>query len=508
MRTLRRSPAMGRWVLIAALALGATGAHALFYDPFPDAASVHPTDELEERIWHEAEVFRQQFTRGQTPERLGPVQRSVRAVLARNWPALAGKLDLTVIDNADVVAVSSANGDIVISTGMLMRLDTEEELVAVLAREVAHVVQRHAVRTVYAARLGAGANVVFQTVVKANSLVGTVGLISAFQVTPEMLLVDGGKAFIQNQLGRIKDTMADNFVRRMSATGFDAMVKTSLFGYSEALEAEADAYSLGVLAQRYGGTDAFRRVMQRLLDEARDDEKKFSAFYASEPRLVERLKAAEQRAVSGSPEGVSHPGGPALEPTASPMAAAATAVALPEGVMELPSLGGVAAVVVGDDQADLQAAPSGALRSAAFVSSAAEAEAQPYGALLVTWSLPVFEAELEAGRIGRLMRNIERPRLGVTLPASARVVLAEACLAHRDTARQERAPALLREHLQQHPDDARALRLMGQIALRKGDLEEARGQFSKAREHATSDEERGFIDQYLEQMNRRPGGAS
>lgn len=96
----------------------------------------------------------------------------------------------------------------------------------------------------------------------------------------------------------------------------------------------------------------------------------------------------------------------------------------------------------------------------------------------------------------------------MTLPASARVVLAEACLAHRDTARQERAPALLREHLQQHPDDARALRLMGQIALRKGDLEEARGQFSKAREHATSDEERGFIDQYLEQMNRRPGGAS
>lgn len=505
MRGAVRSSSLCRWALLAALAMGAPAAKALFYEPFPDAASLRPTDELEERIWHEAEVFRQQFTRGQTPERLRPLQRGVRAVLTRHWPALSSKLDLVVIDNADVVAVSSANGDIVISTGMLMRLDDEEELVAVLAREVAHVVQRHAVRTVYAARLGAGANVVFQTVVKANSLIGTVGLISAFQVTPEMLLVDGGKAFIQNQLGRVKDTMADNFVRRMSATGFDAMVKTSLFGYSESLETEADAYSLEVLSQRYGRTDAFARVMQRLLDEARADDKKFSAFYANEPRLVERLKMARQRAGEVTPvaaplahTAVPHPGQTAAAPSA-----------LPEGALELPSQGVVAAVVIGEEPLDPHSVPStAAVRSAAFVSSAAEAEDQPYGVLLADWSLPVFEAELEAGRLGRLLLNIERRRSGVTLPPDARVVLAEACLAHRDPVHHERAPAVLRHHLQHRPGDARALRLLGVVALRKGNLEEARGQFVKAREHATSDEERGFIDQYLDQLNRKPGVAS
>lgn len=498
---LRKSAALLA-VLAGLVAVGP--AHALFYDPFPDAGAVRPSDELEERIWHEAEVFRTQFVRGQTPERLRPLQRSVRAVLARHWPDLAPKLDLVVIDNADVVAVSSANGDIVVSTGMLMRLDNEEELVAVLAREVAHVLQRHAVRTVYAARLGAGANVVFQTVVKANSLISTAGLITAFQVTPEMLLVDGGKAFIQAQLGRLKETMADNFVRRMSATGFDAMVKTSLFGYSEALETEADEYSLSVLSKRFGRTEAFPRVMQRLLDEARVDEKKFSAFYANEERLAQRVEVA-RRAAAATEASVA-PSAATSGPVASDVQAA---VALPAGALELPSQVAVAMVVVGDEPAGDEAAVSPtAIRAAAITTSVAEAEALPYGDLLAPWALPVFETELEAGRLNRLMRNIERPRAHVVLPSGARVLLAEAWAAHPDTTHAPRVAAELKAHVEAHPDDARALKLLGVMALRQGDLEAARTHLTRARELARTDEERGFIDQYLGLANKKPGSTS
>lgn len=491
--------------LALAAALSAVGpAHALFYDPFPDAAAVQPTDELEERIWHEAEVFRTQFVRGQTPERLRPLQRSVRAVLARHWPDLAPKLDLVLIDNADVVAVSSANGDIVVSTGMLMRLDNEEELVAILGREVAHVMQRHAVRTVYAARVGAGANVVFQTVVKANSLITSAGLLTAFQVTPEMLLVDGGKAFLQQQLGRLKETMADNFVRRLSATGFDAMVKTSLFGYSEALETEADEYTLSMLNRRYGRTDAFARVMKRLLEEARVDEKKFSAFYGNEERLAQRVAVAERMAAA-APEGAI----PAQTTGAQASADAVAPVSLPAGALELPSQTAVAAVVVGEAPQDGEDAPPAvAIRTAAIATSVAEAEAQPYGELLTPWALPVFEAELEAGRLNRVIRNIERPRDHLSLPPGARVVLAEAWAGHPDAAQAPRVAAALTEHLKTHPDDARALKLLGVMALRQGDLAQARVHLGRARELAGSDEERGFIDQYLSLANRKPGSAS
>ncbi|MET5021459.1 hypothetical protein AAHH78_42630, partial [Burkholderia pseudomallei] len=71
--------------------------------------------------------------------------------------------------------------------------------------------------------------------------------------------------------------------------------------------------------------------------------------------------------------------------------------------------------------------------AAAITTSVAEAEALPYGDLLAPWALPVFETELEAGRLNRLMRNIERPRAHVVLPSGARVLLAEAWAAQPDT---------------------------------------------------------------------------
>lgn len=47
---LRKSAAL--LAVLAGLVAGGP-AHALFYDPFPDAGAVRPSDELEERIWQD-----------------------------------------------------------------------------------------------------------------------------------------------------------------------------------------------------------------------------------------------------------------------------------------------------------------------------------------------------------------------------------------------------------------------------------------------------------------------
>src|SRR5690606_22662819 len=231
-----------------------------------------------------------------------------------------------------------------------------------------------------------------------------------------MLLADGGKAFFQAQIGKLRDNMADNFIRRVSATGFDAMVKTSLFGYSESLESEADDFAIEELQRKGIDPAVFVTAMQRLHDEDAADEKKFSAFYATAGRMAERgstgkkavtrpaaekaSSAADEMAAPASPTVAAVPAGDTAEPgtvaVAAPTPPAETVTAAgaseapnpakPDGdgdgvtVVELPTMGSVAAVVIAgaleaasDSGGEGAAAPvvAGAAEAAANASAAA-----------------------------------------------------------------------------------------------------------------------------------------
>lgn len=500
---------MKRWVAHActALMVGMGGqAHALFYDPFPDGGSVKPADELEQRIWDEAEATRGQFIRGEPSAEAQALARHSQKLLKRHWPDLVDKIRIAVVDNADVFALSSANGDVIISTGMFLRMDDDAELAAVIGREIGHVMKRHAVRTVYVARLGAGASTVFQSAVNASSFMGTVSVLSSFQVLPEMLLADGGKALLQSQLSKIRDNMADNFLRRMSATGFEAMVKTSLFGYSESLEEEADEFALSALLKAYGSTDAFKHVMQRLASEAAADEKKFSAFYGNETRMKARLafladfekdqrkrsaKVASPPSASEQPKEVNPKSADALQPL----------VSLPVDAIELDGHLTVASVVVGELSEDVEPAqrPLGEVLPEPTWS---------YAELIARLALPVAEAEMDAGHLGRLSLNIDRTRPHIDMPKRLSLILAEALTAMADPKQVARGEALATSYAQAHPEDARALKLLGQIQYRKGQIDEAERLLTRALELAESPDERGFIEQYLKQAQKKKAMAS
>ncbi|MGE5453501.1 MAG: M48 family metalloprotease [Acidobacteriota bacterium] len=478
-------------------------AHALFYDDFTNGASVHPSDELEERIWQEAEASRGQFVRGAPSAQAAALADHARKLIKKHWPDMVDKVHVDVIDNADVLALSSANGDIIVSTGMLMRADTDEELTAILAREVSHVLKRHAVRSVYAARLGAGANTVFQAAVNASSFMGTMSVLGSFQVAPEMLLADGGKAFLQAQLTKIRDNMADNFLRRMSATGFEAMVKTSLFGYSESLETESDEYALLLLEKAYGQTDAFKRVMQRLADEAAVDEKKFSAFYGNEVRMKARLSyQAEFDAKKDKRAGLAGPGphGPDAAVSNAPAPVAAGAELASDSIV-IEAGRPVVAVVLADSEDE----DSTGVRPLAEVMAE---ERFSYPQLLSQIALPVVESELEAGHWARAALNIERTREGVTLPHRAQLILAESLWAMPGAKQSERGEAIAQQYCQAHPDDARGWKLLGQMALKRGEAAKAEDYLQQALQAADSEDERGFIEQYLRQAQKQKAAQS
>lgn len=485
---------------LAVLALSSQ-AHAMFYDPFPDAASVKPSDELEDRIWQEAEVTKGQFVRAAPSVQAQALAEHARKLLKRLWPDLVSKIRIDVIDNADVLALSSANGDIIISTGMFMRLDNEQELAAIMAREIGHVMKRHAVRSVYVARLGAGANTVFQSAVNASSFMGAVSIVSSLSAAPQILLADGGKALMQSQLAKIRDNMADNFLRRMSATGFEAMVKTSVFGYSEGQEAESDEFALTVLDQAYGQTDAFKRVMQRLADEAAADEKKFSAFYGNEVRMKARLEAQadfdkqkSKRASNSQPAGGVPAAGPVAEAardTSQPVS-----VALSSESIVIEATQPIVAVVVGD----LDDEDSAGDRPLAAV-FANELPLLP--AVLNQIAMSVFESELEAGHLGRVVKNIERPRDGVSLPPRSQLILAESLWTMPDAKLAARGEPIAEQYVQSHPRDASGLKLLGLMTLKRGDAAKAEMYLEQALNAAETDDERGFILQYLQQAQKK-----
>ncbi len=545
-----RAPKLKAVVLAALLSLGALQAHALIYDPFVDGAAIKPVDELEERLWDEAETMRAQFVRGKPSPAVETMQRIVRGVVMKNWPDLAPKLKVFVIDNADVLAFSSANGDIFLSTGMLMRLDSEDELQVILARELAHVTHRHAVRSVYFARMAAGAKTVFELATDAADLASTVSGVAGvadlakvgvqmFKVSPEMLL-STGKSMLQDQINKLKENLADSLLRSVSSTGFSAVVKSSLFGYSESLESEADEYAMGYIEDKFGSSDLYRQVMQRLLDEAMLDEKKFSAFYASGERLYSRLKrvsafdegkaarldARRASAATALAAAVPQP------PVAVPCGAVAAAPAAPEAnapvapvvqlapdAVVLDAAPMVAAVVVDDvpaGEGSTAAQPTAqpvvanaepATASAAVIKTAALGVKQDsplqYSTALQPLALPVLEVELESGRLGRLSYNIERKREATQLPEQVKELLAEGYASMADPAKVAKGEALAKEILAAKPDDARMLKLMGLMALKRGQAAQAQELLSKAREHVLTDDERGFLDQYIRQADKK-----
>ena len=131
----------------------------------------------------------------------------------------------------------------------------------------------------HAARLGAGAKVIASTALDAADLaskittgVGMMDLAKSMASLSQEVLLTSGREILQDRLNKLKEILADSFFRSMSVTGIGMVVKSSIFGFKDSLEEESDRYAMAFIEQKQGSTDAYRRVMQRLYDEAVLDE--------------------------------------------------------------------------------------------------------------------------------------------------------------------------------------------------------------------------------------------
>jgi tetratricopeptide (TPR) repeat protein len=343
------------------------------------------------------------------------------------------------------------------------------------------------------------------------------------------------------------------------------VVKSSIFGFKDSLEEESDLYAMAFIEQKQGSTEAYRRVMQRLYDEAVLDEKKFSVFYANEDRLSERLKALTEFEARFDSRRAQRP--PAPEPVAAAAVSASASASAPLVAAALPASASQAALAPESVSASASAsvpvavaeasasATVASLSASAFVPTAASPGGQPdvvvalssasvvsvapdgegagapeptptpvsavpatvaapsaesvvYHQAIEPLVMPLLESELEAGRYKRLMRNIERARATFRLPDRARAVLAESYAATSEPALQERGQALAQELLTQQPEDARMWKLLGNLAYRRGQWTEAKDHWSKALKFAPEGDERGFIEQNLRQIDKKLSEAS
>jgi len=64
---------------------------------------------------------------------------------------------------------------------------------------------------------------------------------------------------------------------------------------------------------------------------------------------------------------------------------------------------------------------------------------------------------------------------------------------------------LAKSYLADHPQDARILKLLGLTLLKRGHVVQAKDYLERARQFAQTDDERGFIDQYLRQTDKKMG---
>lgn len=286
-----------------------------FYDPFSNFSAIAPSDELESRLWDESKKLRTQILRREHLSGLKSATDRVRSLFEHEFPGLASVFTIHVYKESELAAITTPHGEIFISSGLLLRMEDDQELIALLVREMAHVANRDSARTLYYAKAGGAVKEVFSTalsiynvasgVASVNSMANTITginpelLLSQLQITPETLLKESGKMLVGSVKDQLKEDLSDFgrnlggiMVHRLSVQAVSALLKTSLYGYSDRIERQADLFALSYLQKRHGNVDAFERLITRLLDQSQaDGGLPFLSFYSNQIRLKARLQS-------------------------------------------------------------------------------------------------------------------------------------------------------------------------------------------------------------------------
>ena len=220
-----------------------------------DPKQIATLEEEEVRLWREGDTADKHFLRAGRLYQHPALTAYLQRIMDRIYPEWAGTIQVRLVNDPSLNAFALPNGSIYIYTGLLARLDNEAQLATVLAHEGAHFILRH-------------------------------GYLHRQQIK-------GASAF-----GLVVGVMG---VPIVSILGQLAAV-SSMFGYSQTLETEAD--DMGFRRLVLAGYDPKEsvRVFEHLAEEAKTNDHKEPFFFASHPKLTERMESYQKLLPSAGAE--------------------------------------------------------------------------------------------------------------------------------------------------------------------------------------------------------------
>jgi predicted Zn-dependent protease len=246
-----RIPFIGALLALAAACAQPTGG-AIGTRPAPVAEQAHATIL---RSWGGA----------YGDQRIQAYVETIGRKLAAATGGTAARWRFTVLDHPLPLGLTTGDGDIYVTRGVLALLDNEAELAALLAHEMAHVVLGHRARSVEQQR---------------------------------------------RELSAVRTAMEQNEMREAARLLIEGVLR--LRAYSREAENEADRYAVGLLAKAGYATDGVAGLLARLRDYGDHLERRsgrvaeaveIQNMLASHPAMNERLAAVRREAESVGAKG-------------------------------------------------------------------------------------------------------------------------------------------------------------------------------------------------------------
>jgi hypothetical protein len=176
------------------------------------------------------------------------------------------KWRFAAIRDLDVNAFALPNGSIYVNSGLLSRMENEAQLAGVLAHEITHVTNRHS----YLEYRSSRKKMVAIDIIAAAASAGYYA---------------GANPYVINALGNL----------------LPMLVVSTMFGYSRELEHEADVYGVNTLYLQSYDLREFSRGFELLRKGPEVDLSKEPVFWASHPKLEDRVQYVSTMAAQLQP---------------------------------------------------------------------------------------------------------------------------------------------------------------------------------------------------------------
>jgi predicted Zn-dependent protease len=173
-------------------------------------------------------------------------------------PATFGGYRFALLDSPEINAFACPGGIILITRGMLSSMKSEDELAAVLAHEIAHVIHRDGIGAIQSSRWSEAVLVIGSNAAKEFGPKDTAKLLSLFEGSID----DVVKTLVVNGYGREQEKNADAAaLGYLAAAGYDPH---GLVGYLTRLDQSGQGSKGGITATHPGTADRVENVRQAL----------------------------------------------------------------------------------------------------------------------------------------------------------------------------------------------------------------------------------------------------